>query len=106
MIDTIWSVGLPSLSAASHVPASFFIFSRPALVRGAGSLAPGVSPPKLACERVSSSPHNTNRRTILVPPQKAIALIRWLRLVSHATPLSIDNHPNRHENEKFLNSCK
>ena len=28
--DTTWSVGLPSLSAATQVPASFFIRSRPA----------------------------------------------------------------------------
>src|SRR3954449_10450061 len=99
MIDMTWSVGLPSLSAASHVPASFFIFSRPALVGGGGSLTPGLSPPKLACERVNSSPHNTNRRTIFVPPQKVTALIRCLRPISHATLLSNDNGSNRHENE-------
>ena len=56
MIDATWSVGLPSLSAASHVPASFFIFSRPALVGGGGSLSPGLSPPKLATRKGQQQP--------------------------------------------------
>ena len=30
--DTTLSVGLPSLSASTHVPASFFSFSRPGLL--------------------------------------------------------------------------
>src|SRR4051794_10711539 len=52
MTDTTWSVGLPSLSAATQVPASFFIFSRPALVGGVGNLPPGFSSPWLAAARV------------------------------------------------------
>src|SRR5689334_15625072 len=68
MTDTTRSVGLPPSSAATQVPASLFIRSRPALAGGAGGLAPGLPPPWLARGRarrsVSASPHATVRRII------------------------------------------
>src|SRR5262245_24340050 len=72
MIEATWSVGLPSLSATSQVPASCFNFSRAALVGGVGSLGVALSPAGLAAEsvrvRMVSRPPARIRRTIVVPP--------------------------------------
>src|ERR1700750_2336736 len=67
--DATWSVGLPSLSATSQVPASFFSFSRLALLGGVGSF---LSPPWLVSATVNiraTSPLHARIRRIVVPPQ-------------------------------------
>src|SRR5262245_30401506 len=70
MMDAIWSVGLPSLSASSQVPASFFIFSKAALVGGVGNLGVVLSSAPLVGElariHTVNSPLVRSGRTIVV----------------------------------------
>src|SRR5262245_5231106 len=64
MTETTWSVGLPSLSAATHVPANFFSFSRPGCVAGAGAPA-GLSSARTGAPRAKSTRPPTRNRCIM-----------------------------------------
>src|SRR6185369_547422 len=103
MMDAIWSVGLPSLSAISHVPARFFIFSRAAFVGGAGSCGPDLSPPWLAAERLSIRIVNIsparNRRFIVVPPTTE-NVINTTTKKKQKTKKKNMNGQNQHKNIK------
>jgi hypothetical protein len=65
------SVGLPSLSATTHVPASFFSFSRPALVGAGGNFGVAdLSSARLIGAMLKSNPHKTNPRNMFESPHR------------------------------------
>src|SRR5262245_54343084 len=68
MIETTWSVGLPSLSAATQVPASFLSFSSAALLGSDGNLVVDFSSARIIGERDRKNPDSTSTRSIVAPP--------------------------------------
>src|SRR5438105_3462432 len=97
MIDITLSVGFPSASAATHVPASFLSFPRFALVGGAGSFGVAdLSSALFADVNASNSPPINSPRSIVVPPR-----VEWVApfrangkrtyLMSRTAPGEIDN---------------
>src|SRR5262249_14560329 len=108
MMEAICSVGLPSLSARSQVPTSFFNFSRVAFVGGAGSFGAGLSPPRLATARLKVRMVNTppkRIRRILVTPSCQNAM-DMSSSPSHDTSWSNGNGHNRHEKRKRSFQCR